>query len=49
MTTTVHAPATPRTRMDPTRRAALVAGILYLITFLASMPAALVFLSPGAG
>jgi uncharacterized protein DUF4386 len=51
MTTTVRATtdqarATTRTGMDPTRRAALVTGIFYLITFLASMPAALVLLPP---
>lgn len=43
MTTTVRATATP---MDPTRRTALVAGTLYLVTFVASIPAALYFLTP---
>jgi hypothetical protein len=34
-----HARATGRTPFDPTRRSALVAGILYLVTFIASIPA----------
>jgi hypothetical protein len=32
-------PVTPPTEFDPTRRTALVTGVLYLVTFLASIPA----------
>ena len=39
MTTTAPAPATRRVPTDPTRRTAFVAGIFYLITFAASIPA----------
>jgi hypothetical protein len=42
--TTATAP--PRTSTDPTRRTALVAGALYLVTFITSIPAALIFLPP---
>lgn len=44
---TITAPtATHRVGMDPMRKAALVAGAFYLLTFLASIPAAFVFLPP---
>jgi Domain of unknown function (DUF4386) len=46
MTATARATTTTRARMDPTRRTALVAGTFYLITFIASIPAAFVFLTP---
>jgi hypothetical protein len=39
MNSTNRASTTEPTSFDPTRRAALVAGILYLVTFLASIPA----------
>jgi uncharacterized protein DUF4386 len=39
MTTAVHGAATERTAIDPTRRTAFVAGALYLLTFLSSIPA----------
>jgi hypothetical protein len=45
MTVTAPTTATKRTRMDATRKTALVAGTFYLITFLASIPA-LVLLDP---
>jgi hypothetical protein len=39
MSTDVHtAPTTPRAERDPMRRVALAAGLLYLITFAASIP-----------
>jgi len=40
------ATAAPRTPTDSTRTTARVAGILYLITFITSIPAALIFLPP---
>jgi hypothetical protein len=40
------ATAAPRTPTDPARRTALLAGVLYLITFVTSIPAALIFLPP---
>ena len=46
MTTTVRAAATTRVPMDFARKAALVAGIFYLVTFISSIPAALVLLPP---
>jgi Domain of unknown function (DUF4386) len=46
MTTTVRATATTRVPMDFARKAALVAGIFYLVTFISSIPAALVLLPP---
>ena len=39
MTVTTRVAAPRRTPMTATRKAALVAGILYLITFVASIPA----------
>ncbi len=39
MTASPRARATERAPFDPTRRAALVTGILYLVTFIASIPA----------
>lgn len=42
----ITATAAPRTPTDSTRRTALVAGVLYLITFATSIPAALIFLPP---
>lgn len=39
MTTTMSTTDTRRVPMDPVRRAALVAGVLYLITFVSSIPA----------
>lgn len=45
MTTTARATARGRVPMDSARRTALVAGILYLLTFAASIPA-LLLLSP---
>jgi hypothetical protein len=39
MTTTVRTTHTKRAPMDPMRKTALVAGVLYLITFLSSIPA----------
>ncbi|HEX8094405.1 DUF4386 domain-containing protein [Jatrophihabitans sp.] len=44
-TATAPSTATRRVRMDSTRRTALIAGIFYLLTFAASIPA-LVLLSP---
>src|SRR4051794_26781321 len=38
MTSTPLAPATVRSSARPTRRTALVAGVLYLITFVTSIP-----------
>src|SRR5687768_4958845 len=35
-----------RVRMDPLRRTAFLAGVLYLITFAASIPARFYFLDP---
>ncbi len=46
MTSTVRANPAQRVPMDSTRRTALVAGSFYLITFIASIPAALVLLTP---
>jgi hypothetical protein len=46
MTTTVRAAATTRVPMDFARKAALVAGIFYLVTFISSIPAALILLPP---
>ena len=40
MSSANRAPTTERAPFDPTRRTALVAGILYLITFASSIPAA---------
>jgi Domain of unknown function (DUF4386) len=45
MTTTVRATDT-RAPMDSARKTALVAGTFYLVTFVASIPAALVLLTP---
>lgn len=42
----MHTPAPARGAADPLRRTALVGGWFYLITFLASIPAALVLLPP---
>ncbi len=39
MTNPLHAISINRVPVDPTRRTALVTGILYLITFAASIPA----------
>jgi hypothetical protein len=39
MTNSTHTAPVPRGRMDSIRRTALVAGILYLVTFLSSIPA----------
>jgi Domain of unknown function (DUF4386) len=36
--TRTHQAATPRRRMDPTRKVALAGGVAYLITFAASLP-----------
>jgi hypothetical protein len=41
VTNPLHASSTNRVSADPTRRTALVTGILYLITFAASIPAVL--------
>ena len=41
MTITASTTATVRTPMDPTRRAALLGGAFYLLTFVASIPALL--------
>jgi len=41
MATTAHSAAASRGAFDPTRKTALVAGILYLLTFASSIPAAL--------
>lgn len=38
MTDTARGPAAAKSSMDPTRKTALVAGIFYLITFLAGIP-----------
>jgi Domain of unknown function (DUF4386) len=46
MTTTVRATAPTRVPMEFARKAALVAGIFYLVTFVSSIPAALVLLPP---
>ena len=53
MTTTVRPAAarqtstgTKRTSMSPVRKTALVAGVLYIITFASSIPAAFVFIDP---
>ncbi|MCZ9880200.1 DUF4386 domain-containing protein [Arthrobacter sp. B2a2-09] len=43
--TTTQTPATERVRMDPLRKTAMVAGILYLVTFVSSIPA-LFLISP---
>jgi Domain of unknown function (DUF4386) len=45
MTTTVRTAAPARVPVDPTRRTSLVAGVFYLLTFAASIPA-LFLLSP---
>jgi hypothetical protein len=34
----IHAKSTPRAKLTPMRRIALIAGLLYLLTFLASIP-----------
>lgn len=39
MTTITPTATRPAVRPDPTRRAALIAGLLYLVTFLSSIPA----------
>jgi hypothetical protein len=39
MTTITRTPATPKVPTNPLRKTALVAGVLYLITFVASIPA----------
>src|ERR1700760_2007609 len=39
MTTTVRTSAPAPVRVDPTRRTALVAGLFYILTFAASIPA----------
>jgi hypothetical protein len=46
MTTTSRTPAPGRVPMDPLRRTALVAGSLYLITFVAGIPPAFFLLDP---
>jgi hypothetical protein len=46
MTTTGRTAATTPTGMDPLRRTAFLAGVFYLITFAASIPARFVFLDP---
>ncbi|MEO3813214.1 DUF4386 domain-containing protein [Sphaerisporangium sp. B11E5] len=43
MATDVHIPATKRSPMDSMRRTALVAGLLYLITIVTSIPALLLY------
>ncbi|GAA5198147.1 hypothetical protein GCM10023346_34640 [Arthrobacter gyeryongensis] len=45
MKTTTPTPTTERVRMDPLRKTAMVAGILYLVTFVSSIPA-LFLISP---
>jgi hypothetical protein len=46
MTTTERTAAPTPTRMDPLRRVAFLGGLLYLITFAASIPARFFFLDP---
>jgi hypothetical protein len=46
MTTTTHTPAVPRAVPDSMRRTAFLGGLLYLVTFAASIPAAFWFLAP---
>lgn len=43
MTGTRHAPTTARGQADPLRRTARVAGVLYLITFVTSIPAVILY------
>ncbi|MDP9904434.1 DUF4386 domain-containing protein [Arthrobacter bambusae] len=45
MKTTTQTPTTDRGRMDPLRKTAMVAGILYIVTFVSSIPA-LFLISP---
>ncbi|WP_284981709.1 DUF4386 domain-containing protein [Arthrobacter sp. efr-133-TYG-118] len=45
MKTTTQTPTTGHVRMDPLRKTAMVAGILYLVTFVSSIPA-LFLISP---
>src|SRR5215218_3423315 len=46
MTATGRTTATGEVSMDPVRKTALWAGVLYLITFASSIPAAFFFLDP---
>jgi hypothetical protein len=46
MTTTMHTPPVPRAVPDSMRRTAFLGGLLYLVTFAASIPAAFYFLAP---
>jgi hypothetical protein len=46
MTIASPAPSTTRVPMDPVRKTAMWAGVLYIVTFAASIPAAFVFLDP---
>jgi hypothetical protein len=44
--TTVHGTASERAEVDPTRRTALLAGVFFVITFIASIPAQFILYEP---
>src|SRR6266487_3961931 len=46
MTITIQPPATKRVSMTSLRKTALVAGVFYLITFIAGIPPALILYGP---